>query len=918
MNTRVAVHGARANPELRVAPPAGHVVQFYEDDAILEQRVCEYLAAGLTADHPVIVIATAAHRQAFSDRLLASSIPILRHRASGKLTLLDAEETLASFMRDGSPNAELFGKTVGSLIRAVRARNQERPACAYGEMVDLLWKAGSRRAAIRLEQLWNDLARVESLSLMCGYGIDGFQAAQDFAAFQEVCACHAHAVVPSHSFAKQSSDEPALHDVGMLQQHARALAAELEHREVLEAELRQREEELRDFLENAVEGIHWVGPDGTILYANKAELELLGYTSSEYVGRSIRDFHADEPVIQDILKRLGSGQSISDYEARLRCKDGSTKHVLINSNVYFRDGKFVHTRCFTRDVTARRQAEERLHVLAEASAVLASSLDYDATLAAVAKLAVPRIADLAMVDMLANGELNRLASEHADPTRLELARSLPLPARVWETVRNGRSESLTELTPEVLAATFPADQARTVATSLGLKSLISAPLTARGRVLGAITLAFAESGRKYGDDDVRFVQQLAERASVAIENAVHYKAAEDASLAKDEFLAVVSHELRTPLNAILGWVHLLRENALPPEAQGRALETIERNGRAQNQLIEDLLDVSRIVSGKLRLDVGSVDLPLVVERAIDTVRPAADAKGVTILATLDPSATPVMGDADRLQQVAWNLLSNAVKFSSKGGSVRVLLRKLDSNFELLVQDGGQGIAPAFLPHVFERFRQADNRSNRVKGGLGLGLAIARNLVELHGGSIRAESEGVGHGALFAVHLPISPLRAASLERPPALQLMAVAPSVACPPELEGLDVLVVDDESDARELLAALLVRCKARPITASSVAEAIRLVREKRPDIVISDIGMPEEDGYALIKKLRRLGAAEGGQTPAVALTAYARTEERTKALVSGFSMHVPKPVEPSELLAVLASLAIGLKRSDSPGEIP
>jgi signal transduction histidine kinase/CheY-like chemotaxis protein len=623
-------------------------------------------------------------------------------------------------------------------------------------------------------------------------------------------------------------------------------------------------------------------------------------------------------VIADILTRLESGQSISDYEARLRCKDGSTKHVLINSNVYFSEGKFVHTRCFTRDVTARKQAEERLHFMADASAVLASSLDYDATLAAVAKLAVPRLADLAIVDMLANGELKRLAVEHADPTKLEAARALPVQPRIWNTVRTGRSEHLAELTPEALVAAFPADGARTVASSLGLKSVISAPLTARGQVVGAITLAFAESGRKYGDEDVRLVQQLAERASVAIENAIHYKAAEEASLAKDEFLAVVSHELRTPLNAILGWVHLLRENAVPPEAQSRELETFERNGRAQNLLIEDLLDVRRIVSGKLRLDVGSVDLPLVVERAIETVRPAADAKGVTILATLDPRATPVMGDADRLQQVVWNLLSNAVKFSAKGGAVQVVLRKSESNLELLVQDRGQGIPPGFLPHVFERFRQADNRSTRVKGGLGLGLAIARNLVELHGGSIRAESEGVGHGALFAVCLPISPLRAASFERPPALQLMAVAPSVACPPELEGLDILVVDDEADARELLAALLVRCKARPITASSVAEAIRLVREKRPAIVISDIGMPEEDGYALIKKLRRLGVAEGGQTPAVALTAYARTEERTKALVSGFSMHVPKPVEPSELLAVLASLATGFKRDHSPSERP
>ncbi|HEY8077665.1 MAG TPA: ATP-binding protein, partial [Labilithrix sp.] len=380
---------------------------------------------------------------------------------------------------------------------------------------------------------------------------------------------------------------------------------------------------------------------------------------------------------------------------------------------------------------------------------------------------------------------------------------------------------------------------------------------------------------------------------------------ERANRTKDEFLATVSHELRTPLNAILGWVRMLRMGSLAPEKRERALETIERNANNQTQLIEDLLDVSRIISGKLRLDVGSVDLPSVVENAIEVVRPAAEAKGLAIRQTIDPNAGPILGDAQRLQQVLWNLLTNAVKFTAKGGSIHVAVRKRDSHVEIIVADDGQGIAPDFVTMMFERFRQADATPARKHGGLGLGLAIVRSLVELHGGTVKAESAGLGDGATFTVCLPISPLRSRSLERPPALRLVTTSsPQFECPQNLDGVHVLVVDDEVDARELLREMLSSCKARVDVASSVAEAIAFVEEHQPDVVVSDIGMPGEDGYVLIRKLRALPAAMGGRTPAVALTAYARFEDRTKALVAGFNMHVPKPVEPTELLAVLSSL--------------
>jgi signal transduction histidine kinase/ActR/RegA family two-component response regulator len=378
---------------------------------------------------------------------------------------------------------------------------------------------------------------------------------------------------------------------------------------------------------------------------------------------------------------------------------------------------------------------------------------------------------------------------------------------------------------------------------------------------------------------------------------------ETANRMKDEFLATVSHELRTPLNAILGWVRMLRTDSLRPEKRAHALETIERNASVQSQLIEDLLDVSRIITGKLRLDVTTVDIGSVVESAVEAVRPAATAKGVSLSHSVEPDAGPILGDPDRLQQVVWNLLANGVKFTPRGGTVSVNVVKRDSLVDIVVADTGQGIAPEFLPHVFERFRQADATTTRKFGGLGLGLAIVRNLVELHGGSARVDSKGPGKGTTFTVSLPMSPVRSSRFERPPPLRLASLPP-LGPHPELAGVKILVVDDEADARELIAELLAACHVTVFAAATVAEAMQVLQEKQPDIVVSDIGMPGEDGYDLIRKLRALPASRGGKTPAVALTAYARIEDRTKALIAGYNMHVPKPVEPTELLAVLNSL--------------
>lgn len=382
--------------------------------------------------------------------------------------------------------------------------------------------------------------------------------------------------------------------------------------------------------------------------------------------------------------------------------------------------------------------------------------------------------------------------------------------------------------------------------------------------------------------------------------------AERSNRTKDEFLAIVSHELRNPLNAMLGWTRLLRSGSLPEDRRERALETIERNAVNQAQLIEDLLDVPRIVSGKLPLTVESVHLARIVAAALDSARPAIDAKGLELRVVLDTEGV-ISGDSARLQQIVWNLITNATKFTARGGKVSVVLRREHSNLELVVSDTGQGIDASFLPHVFDRFKQADPSTTKVHGGLGLGLAITKNLVEMHGGAITVESAGLGKGSTFVVRFPVAAVRSAGSGATPAPRARNAAPAMQfdSPSELLGLRVLAVDDEADGREIVAAVLASCGAVVVTAASVPEAMQIFEKELPDVVLSDIGMPDHDGYELIERLRALPRNRGGAVPAACLTGYASVEDRRRALLAGFTMHVPKPIEPAELVAVVASLA-------------
>jgi signal transduction histidine kinase/ActR/RegA family two-component response regulator len=371
--------------------------------------------------------------------------------------------------------------------------------------------------------------------------------------------------------------------------------------------------------------------------------------------------------------------------------------------------------------------------------------------------------------------------------------------------------------------------------------------------------------------------------------------AEEANRAKDQFLAVLSHELRTPLNAMLGWVTMLRSGRLEAAATARALETIERNTRMQATLIEDLLDVSRITAGKLSLQRVPVELPAVLETAVDAARAAAAAKSVALETQIEPGARPVLGDAARLQQIVWNLLSNAVKFSEANGRVTVSLKRIPTGVRIQVQDAGQGISPEFLPHIFDRFRQAEGTTTRAHGGLGLGLTIVRHLVEAHGGTVRAESAGPGRGATFSVDLPVASSKAGFSKPSPA--------ATSAPPTLQAVRVLAVDDNADARYLVAAALAAYGAEATVVGSADEALAELGRAHFDILVADIAMPGRDGYDLIRHVRTLDAPPG-RIPALALTAHARGEDRDRALAAGYDVHLAKPVEPRRLAEVVASL--------------
>ncbi|MCA1615376.1 MAG: PAS domain S-box protein [Acidobacteria bacterium] len=1092
-----------------------------------------------------------------------------------------------------------------------------------------------------------------------------------------------------------------------------ALVEDITERKRDEETLRRRERELTDFMENATVGLHWVGPDGSILWANPAELELLGYTREEYVGHNITEFHADREAIDDILARLTRGEKLDNYEARLRRKDGSIRHVLINSSVYREGDRFVHTRCFTRDITEhkraedairfqarlldtvnqaviatdlegtitywnrsaeelygwpagevvgrniieitpggssheqateimaalaagqswtgefpvrrrdgttfpamvtdtpvydggvmvgivgvsvditepkraeaalrasesrfralveqspfstqifspdgqtvqtnpawerlwgvklsdipgyniladeqlvergimpyirrgfageatpippiayappsgrfeheprwvtayiypvkdeegrvrevvlvhediseqrraeealiesrrllqvvtdsapvfiaycdtearfqfvnrnyadrfgveresvigkriaevlgaeayekisghveaalagrpvefemeipyeslgprfmhvdyvphrgdagevqgfvaviadvseRKRAEEEQKFLGDATTLLASSLDFETTLDAVARLSAPYLADYCLVDLLEDdGHIRRLVVAHRDPARAEAWREMqrrhPVAPDSDHTVvrvlRTGRAELFREMGEEVLAGAIPEAAQRAELRRLGVTSAMTVPLVARGRIAGAVSFIAAESGRRYTERELRLAEELARRAGLAVDNARLYRRAQEANRAKDEFLATLSHELRTPLTPVIGWVHLMRGGRIAAADMERGLAVIDKNSQSLSRLINDLLDMSAILSSKMRLDREAVVLNSVLRQAAETVRPQAEGRGVEIelaagVCDEDGGPLAVAGDPTRLAQVFWNLLSNAVKFSQAGGRVRVRCEREGGWARVHVEDDGVGIAPEFLPRVFDRFQQADMSTTKQYGGLGIGLALVRSFVEAHGGAVAAASAGAGRGSRFTVSLPLQGWRIAdggwrdeeqskvegreaaggSINPNSEIRIpQSEASATRHPPPAIGRRVLLVEDAADTLEMLKVFLEGCGYEVAACHSAADALAVAVGRQFDIIVSDIGLPNTDGYELLRRLRR-AASHLAATPAVALTGYAAPRDVELAHEAGFAAHVAKPFEPAALAERIARL--------------
>jgi signal transduction histidine kinase/CheY-like chemotaxis protein len=569
------------------------------------------------------------------------------------------------------------------------------------------------------------------------------------------------------------------------------------------------------------------------------------------------------------------------------------------------------------------EQKTNLEFLVQAGELLSSSLDYRSTLSRLTGLLIPRVADWCVVH-LAGTAVDEIPIAHVDPAKVEILRDMyrrysmltDSPYGYPQVRQTGQAEFV-PLAPALVEGAGRSEEQLELMRRVHPCSWMIVPLLVQGNILGTLTLAYSDSGRHFDTPDLVLANELARRAAVAIDNAKLYELSqrersrvESATRAKDEFVAIVSHELRTPLNAILGWMRLLRSGSLPESKREHAFEVIERNAKAQSQLVSDLLDISRSITGKIRIHPSQMDFANVIEMAIEAVRPAADAKRIEIDANLDRSNAVMRGDGDRLQQVVWNLLANAVKFTPKSGRVTVKLQHVDSDLQLIVEDNGAGIDGSFLPHVFELFRQSETGASRPHGGLGLGLSIAKHIVELHGGTIEAESAGPGRGATFVVRLPISPLVSTSLGVPRVPATTEHVRDSSPPVGLEGLHVLVVDDDPDARDLMAYLLGMCGAVAHLASSAAEALAELEKNRLHLVLSDIGMPGEDGFSLIRSIRTLPSEDQRTIPAIALTAFARNEDRTRALVEGFNLYIAKPVEPSALMAAIAELAGHIQR--------
>lgn len=848
-----------------------HVVRFYEQEPLLIDEVVEFADEALRCGGRAILIASAAHLGMLVPRLHGLG-PVRDGQPwfPGKLIALDADKMLAEFMVDGWPDERLFHATVGKLV-AEEARTGAR-VHAFGEMVAILCEQGRHEAALRLEALWNDLAADHPFKLFCAYPHRVFASAEQAQTFRRVCEAHTHV---SSTEARAAGDRDRL--LAEWQQKAVALGQELTQRREAEATLRRRERELADFLDNAAEGLHRVSGDGIILWANAAELSMLGYTHDEYVGHHIAQFHVDRPVIDAMLARLGAGATFYDQPARLRCKDGSIKHVLIHSNGCFEDGKLLYTRCFTRDATdlmARQAAEaQRDAVLMQAPVAAALLTGPHHTV---------QLANQRYCTMLGrNGLVGRPLA-----VAIPELRDTELLARIAHVYRTGEPFAAEEFRVELTGA-HGAPQPRYF--NFNLEPLRSA----QGPVEGIIVVVTEVT------EHVRARQGL--EASHA-QRELLLADLRQAGRAKDEFLAMLGHELRNPLSPIVTALQLMRMRG--ETGTERAQNIIQRQVDHLVRLVDDLLDVSRITRGDIELKKETVRLVDVLMKGVEMASQLLEQRSHRLDLDVDRGVV-WHGDPVRLAQAVANLLTNAARYTDVGGHILLRARcepGSGSSVVIRVRDNGTGIAPELLPRIFEPFFQAPRTIDRAEGGLGIGLALVKNLIELHGGRVGATSQGPGQGSEFTLWVP-GVTAAPALPDTDAREAGDPAPASG-----DGRRVLLVDDNVDSVQALAELLEACGHQVLAVNDPVSAIQCVRDFAPDVAVLDIGLPVMDGYELLTHLRT--ALDAHVCRFVALTGYGQQGDRERSRAAGFDEHLVKPIPPDALLRLIEQSSAGSAR--------
>jgi PAS domain S-box-containing protein len=719
---------------------------------------------------------------------------------------------------------------------------------------------------------------------------------------------------------------------------AESAAAELKlslaERKRAEEALRESEERYRELFENANDISFTLDMEGNLTSINKAGERVSGYSREEFLGQSITKIITPDSValMWHMRERKIAGEPQTNYEIEMIARDDRRVTLEVSSRLIYGPDGPTGIQGTARDVTERKRVEDALHEADQRALV-----EYERLLERIAGLAQAlgtarelltvyrALRDFALASVPCVGifislydsqrEWRTAAYAWGDEMEADVSELPPMPVSTDGPNSRAVKTGQIVITDDYMNAT-KGHPSVLIGPDNGLRpqSSMAVPMAVRRRIVGTLEVQSYERAA-YTEHHATAMRMAANLAAIAIENVrlLEHEGraraiAEESNRMKDEFLATVSHELRTPLTSILGWSQMLRGGTLDERTSATALETIERNARSQSQIIDDILDVSRIITGKLNIDADPVELINVIEAAVNAARPAANAKNIRIETLFDTPTGFVRGDANRLQQVVWNLLSNAVKFTPNGGRVQIRLQHSATDVLISLKDTGQGISPDFLPYVFERFRQADSTTTRQHGGLGLGLAIVRHLVELHGGSVQAWSEGQGQGATLTVRLPLMVAQAATYQgQTGPITSTDAGPITTGPGALAGLHVLLVDDEKDTLAMLTVILEQKQVKVTAASSASEALKALEKFRPDVLVSDIGMPEQDGFELIRRIRALNKLSGGAIPAVALTAYARDDDRQRSMDAGYQVHLSKPVEPAELFRVLVQLTDG-----------